>query len=156
MTDEKRQKFILRVSQANPSAMVVVVYDIFDVYCAELLAADTQSEDFKDLIWNCRCCIRELIEGLNMQYELARNFYEIYRFVDRQLITCGVRRETVDLDRCRRLIRSLRDAYAEAAANDRSAPVMKNTDVVYAGMTYGRNDINTESVAAGTNRGFLA
>lgn len=156
MTDEKRQDYILRISQANPSAMVVVVYDIFDEYCGELLAADPASEEFKDLIWNCRCCIRELIESLDMKYELAHNFYDIYRFVDRQLITSGVRRETVDLDRCRKLIRALRDAYAEAAKNDKSAPVMKNTDVVYAGMTYGRNDINTESVAAGTNRGFLA
>ncbi len=155
MTDDKRQDFILRISQANPSAMVVVVYDIFEEYSRELLAADPMSEDFKDLIWNCRCCIRELIESLDMKYELARNFYEIYRFVDRQLITAGVRRETEGLARSFKLITALRDAYAEAAKSDTSAPVMKNTDVVYAGMTYGRNDINTGSIAAGSNRGFL-
>ena len=156
MTDDTRQDYILRISQANPSAMVVIVYDIFDQYSRELLQADPMSEDFKDLIWNCRCCIRELIESLDMKYELARNFYEIYRFVDRQLITAGVRRETVGLDRCFKMIKALRDAYAEAAKNDTSAPVMRNTDVVYAGMTYGRNDLNTDSFAAGSNRGFLA
>lgn len=155
MTDDKRQDFILRISQANPSAMVVIVYDIFDEYSKELLAADPLTEEFKDLIWNCRCCIRELIESLDMKYELARNFYEIYRFIDRELITAGVRRETVGLDRCFKMLKSLRNAYAEVSASDTSAPVMKNTDVVYAGMTYGRNDINTESIAAGSNRGFL-
>ena len=156
MTDELRQDYILKISQANPSAMVVIIYDIFDEYSRELMAADTMSEDFKDCIWNCRCCIRELIESLDMNYELAHNFYDIYRFVDRMLISAEVRRETVGLDRAFKMIRSLRDAYAEAAKSDKSAPVMKNTDVVYAGMTYGRNDINTDSYAAGTNRGFLA
>ena len=46
MTDDKRQDFILRISQANPSAMVVIVYDIFDEYSKELLAADPLTEDF--------------------------------------------------------------------------------------------------------------
>ena len=156
MTDDIRQDYNLRISQANPSAMVVIVYDIFGQYSKELLQADPLSDDFKDLIWNCRCCIRELIESLDMKYELAHNLYDIYRFVDRQLIMAGVRRETVGLDRCFKMIDSLRDAYAEVAKSDTSAPVMKNTDVVYAGMTYGRNDINTDSVAAGSNRGFLA
>ena len=49
----------------------------------------------------------------------------------------------------------LRDAWAEVAKQDRSAPLMKNTDVVYAGMTYGKHDVLTGSSAAGTNRGYL-
>ena len=50
----------------------------------------------------------------------------------------------------------LRDAYAEVAKQDTSAPLMQNADTVYAGMTYGKTDVNTGSTAAGTNRGFLA
>ncbi|MBR3518362.1 MAG: hypothetical protein IKO10_18825 [Lachnospiraceae bacterium] len=49
----------------------------------------------------------------------------------------------------------LRDAYAQVAEKDTSEPLIKNTDVVYTGMTYGKHDMMTGSSATGTNRGYL-
>jgi len=51
----------------------------------------------------------------------------------------------------------LYDAFSQIAKEDTSEPIMKNTETVYAGYTYGKNSLN-EAAFDGTqsSRGFLA
>ena len=48
----------------------------------------------------------------------------------------------------------LRGGFAEAAAKDTSEPLMHNTEQVYAGITYGKNNLN-ESFQSEASRGFF-
>ena len=66
-----------------------------------------------------------------------------------------IRRDPAGLGEAEKIMKSLRDAYASAAESDSSEPIMKNTDTIYAGMTYSRGKLTTDSAASGTNRGFL-
>ena len=52
-------------------------------------------------------------------------------------------------------MRRLYGAFVEAAKQDQSEPVMKNTQQVYAGMTYARCALNEDFVDNGNQRGFL-
>ena len=155
MTDEQKQDFTLRISQANKSALVVILYDIFLTYAGEAEAASPADGTFHIAISKARGALRELIDSLHLDYEIAQSTYQIYRFVERELICADVRRDAAPIAATIRIMRQLRDAYAEAAKTDTSAPLMKNTDVIYAGMTYGKHDVMTGSSAAGTNRGYL-
>ena len=156
MNDDTRQDFILRITQANASAMVVILYDMFLSYSREALAADPKSEAFLSAVRHARGCLSELINSLHMEQELARNIYPVYRFIERRLIMAQVRLCTDDLPRCVAMMEKLRNAYAESVRDDHSAPLMKNADLVYAGMTYGPDDLKMQASAAGTNRGYLA
>ena len=123
-----------------------------------------------------RGCLSELIQSLNRPSsaafpadrrnidpgdnakalkELVENTYSLYRYVERQLIQADVKRDASKIPASMDIMKKLRDSYAASAKNDNSAPIMKNTDVIYAGMTYGSDDINTASAVAGTNRGYL-
>lgn len=156
MTKEQKQDFTLRISQANKSALVVITYDIFLAYAKEAQEADAHAEEFAAAIRNARGALSELLASLNMEQDIAKSTCQLYRFAERELIRADVRRDAAPLPEVISIMQRLRDAYAEAAKTDTSAPLMKNTDVVYAGMTYGKNDIMTGSSNAGTNRGFLA
>ena len=51
------------------------------------------------------------------------------------------------------MIESLRDAYDEVASENKTGPLMQNAQTVYAGLTYGRKDVNV-NLEQLSNRGF--
>ena len=53
-------------------------------------------------------------------------------------------------------MRRLYDGFVQAAAQDMSAPLMKNTQQVYAGYTYGRDDLVETFDKPDRSRGFFA
>ena len=52
-------------------------------------------------------------------------------------------------------IAGLCDAYRQIQDQDTSGPVMNNSQTVYAGLTYGRNQLTENMADQGTNRGML-
>ena len=53
------------------------------------------------------------------------------------------------------MLQQLYEAFAASARQDTSEPLMQNAQQVYAGYTYGKNNIN-ESYDVQSSRGFLA
>jgi len=51
-------------------------------------------------------------------------------------------------------LQKLRDAYAQIASQDDSAPVMSHTQTVVAGLTYGRHSLNENVSDVSSDRGF--
>ena len=87
MTSEAKQDFMLRISEANKSRMVVILYDMFLTYVKESVTSRSGKEyTLEDLetyrigIRNAKAVLRELIESLNMEYDIARRTYQIYRY----------------------------------------------------------------------------
>ena len=52
-------------------------------------------------------------------------------------------------------MRKLYVSFEKVAENDTSAPIMKNTQQVYAGYTYGRDDVVENCQELNKSRGFL-
>ena len=50
----------------------------------------------------------------------------------------------------------LHDAYQTVSKKDDSAPLMDNIQTVYAGITYGRTDVNESFMDNNERRGFFA
>lgn len=154
MTSEKKQEFTLRITQANKSELVVILYDMFQAYLED--AEQTEGEEFHSAISHARAVLNELIESLDMKYEIAKNLYQIYRYVERLLIQADVRLEKEPLKEISGHMSQLRDAYDTVSKEDASPSIMENTEVVYAGMTYGKSDLNENNVGGASKRGFLA
>ena len=157
MTKERKQEFTLRISQANKTEMIVILYDMLEVYLNEAKEAylEEQGADFSQAIIKARGCIRELIASLNYEIELARILLKLYLYCSKELATAQVRNEVTHLDNVMTVINKLQDTYRSASKMDNSAPVMSNTQAVYAGLTYGKNTIHENIAIQDGNRGYL-
>lgn len=157
MTKEYKQQFTLRISQANSTELVVILYEMLLCYLDESEEACRAEDDtaFREAVRKARGCLNELMHSLNLKYEPAPNLLQLYLYCIRRLAACEARRQYECLEEIRRVIRPLHDAYAEVAKQNRQGPVMNNSQTVYAGLTYGRNTLTENMADQGTNRGML-
>ncbi len=82
------------------------------------------------------------------------NFLQLYLYVNRELVRAEVRNAEEPLENVNKVIKGLHEAYAKLDEMDTSGPVMENVQTVYAGLTYGRNNLNENLADQGINRGF--
>lgn len=156
MTDALKHEYTRRISSANSTELVVILYDMVLSYTDEAEAALKSDDDheFYSAISKMRNCINELMCSLHMEYEPAQALLSLYRYCIRKLSTAGIRKSIQALDEIRNVMRPLRESYAGLVSVNTSGPVMDNSESIYAGLTYGKNDVN-ESLVGNTNRGML-
>lgn len=156
MTKECKQKFTVRISQANKTEMIVILYDMTLQYLEDALGCQEADErrEYVDNLYKARGCIRELMNSLNLKYEPAPALLQLYRYCNKELITADVRNQAASVYHVQGIIEKLRDAYRELAKQDTSEPVMKNSQPVYAGFTYGKDRKSEDLADQGWNRGL--
>ncbi|MCM1569466.1 MAG: flagellar protein FliS [Roseburia sp.] len=158
MTKECKQQFTLRISQANSTEMVVILYEMLLCYLDEAQEALKLPEftAFKEAVRKVRGCLNELMRSLNMEYEPAPALLQLYLYCIRRLAHGEFHKEEQDLLHIRSVILPLKDAYAQIAGQNTQGPVMNHSQTVYAGLTYGRNTLTENMTDQGANRGMLA
>lgn len=158
MTKEVKQQFTLRISRANSTELVVILYEMALHFLEEAKGAyaDGDITGYKEAIRKVRGCINELIQSLHMEYEPAPKLLRLYLFCIRRLAYAEVRKEPQVLEEIRGVLTKLGEAYASIAPNNTSAPVMSNTQSVISGLTYGKGAALTEDMTGqDSNRGML-
>ena len=157
MTQDQIKDFTLRISQANTTDLVVVIYDITLCYLDEAkLALDNKdNRALTTAIVNVRKCINELIGSLHYDYSPAGELLDIYVFCSRRLSIVNSDKDYKELEEIHSIILRLRDAYSQISSTNKSGPIMQNSESVYAGLTYGKGMLNENVIGVG-NRGFLA
>ena len=156
MKKEKKQEFTLRITRANKSQMIVILYDMVLVYLEDSLEA-FEKKDYKEYRWNierAEDCLDELLNSLHMEYEIAGILRGLYFFYKRELTTAAIQEKQEKILPVMQMIRELKESYEQIVSQDTSAPIMQNTQEVYAGLTYGKDSLNVNLSDQGTNRGF--
>lgn len=155
MTSELKQQFTLKISMANKTGLVVILYEMMLVYLEEARQAQNahNREAFCKGIKNAKGCLHELMASLHLQYPIAGHLMQLYAYSDRELTRADIKNSTEELLHVKAIMEKLHAAYEAVSKQDDSAPVMTNTQTVYAGLTYGRNKLN-ESLADQGSRGF--
>lgn len=157
MTNEAIQKYKFRITEANKTELIVILYEMFLDYINDAITA-LEKEDrdvFRKEIKRARGCIEELIMSLHLEYDLAKCYLKLYTYINRELASAEVRNTREPLDEVSNMIKELHEAYVQVSKQDSSLPVMANTQSVYAGLTYGKNTLNENLMDHTTNRGFL-
>ena len=158
MTPEKKQEFTLKISEANKTQMITIIYEMVMYYLDEAIESIGvgKKDDAVKSIMRAQNCIDELINSLNMDYELAKNLYQIYIFSKKELtVACA----TFSINRIWRVLKNFKNlhgAYEELEKEDTSGKLMGNTQKVYAGLTYGKHSLNEDVTAMSYNRGLMA
>ena len=156
MKKEKKQEFTLRITRANKTQMIVILYDMVLAYLEDSLEA-YEKNDFKGYKWNierAKDCIDELLNSLHMEYEIAGILKGLYFFYKRELTTAAIHNKQEMVLPVMQMIRELKESYEQIASQDTSAPIMENTQEIYAGLTYGKDSLNVNLSDQGTHRGF--
>ena len=158
MKKEDKQRFAMRITQANPTELVVILYEMFLCYLDEAQEAANSGDVtmFHEAVRKGRGCLNELIDSLDVRYEPAPTLQQLYLYCVRRLALGEARMDIALLDEIRKVICPLHDAYTQLAKQNPAGPVMNNAQTVYAGLTYGRNTLTENMADQGTNRGMLA
>ena len=156
MTAEQKKEFTRKITQANPTELIVILYDISLVYVNEAIhhMETGNMEDARIQANFAKKCIEEMIHNLHFEYDLATVLHRIYLSMKKSLRDGILDHKTEHLIFVRDNLTSLRSAYAEIASQDKSAPVMGHTQTVVAGLTYGRHSLNESLTEEGSSRGF--
>lgn len=158
MKNELKQQFALRITQANKTELVVILYEMFLTYIKDA-KTDLKDQDEKTFhldIQRARGCLKELMGSLNYDYEPAPALLTLYIYVSKLLVTADLHSEEKALDETEKIMQKLHDAYETISKEDHSGPVMGNTQTVYAGLTYSKNDLTVNLDEGRGSRGFFA
>ena len=155
MTKEAKQEYTLRISNANRSQLVVIIYEMLLDYLDDSRKAvdDNDEKQFHDSIRKAINCIRELSDSINYEAKTAGNILSLNVYCIRELSAADIHLDKDRIDGVIKIMKKLYEANKEAAKADRSSPVMNNSQSVYAGLTYGKESL-VVNLNDTTNRGF--
>ncbi|MDO4187966.1 MAG: flagellar protein FliS [Lachnospiraceae bacterium] len=155
MTNETIQYYTRKIADSNPTEIIVLVYEIAENYLDDaILAAKEEDFDTFDIsIDKATKCINDLVEALDLQYEIGYQLMSIYMFMNKELSLSKIRRDRETVARIQAMLTKLKESFKELAKQDTSGAAMGNAQEVYAGLTYGRDSLN-ESTSIDGNRGF--
>lgn len=154
MTDEAKKNFTMRITQANKSGLVVILYEMYLTYLEDAENAVKDRQEFRLALRRARGCLDELLDSLDFNYELSYQLLQLYVYANKEMALADAKGKAEPLKVCRKIMEGLLYAYREVSKQDMSVPVMENAQEVYAGLTYGKGQL-TESLAHQGNRGFL-
>lgn len=156
MENQLKGDFTRRLSQCNASGMIVIIYDIFFAYLDDAKKGLEQNnrDDFKAGIRGAQNTLDELTGALDFKYEISTSLYSLYHYCKEILSKAMYEYKADRVLEAEKIMRKLYASFSEVAKQDTSEPIMSNTQQVYAGMTYGKYDLN-ENFADNNNRGFL-
>ena len=160
MKAESVKIFTRRITSANKSEIIVIIYDIIEenLALAKKALAEGDRETYRNEIKQAISFVKELLVSLDLNYEVSKNLASLYIYVSRCLNFALVSGKKEEIEAARKVLRKLGDSFREVAKTDKSEPVMGKTQQVYAGITYGKGLSLDETLINpdSENRGFRA
>lgn len=142
---------VSRVANASRGELLCITYELL----LERIKNAGQKEGEERKIESKKAIeiIQMLVADLDFNIEISKELFRIYVYVQGLLIQSKARE---GFDEAYKLIEKLYVAFKEIAEKEeQSKPSIQNAEVIYAGMTYGKNNLN--EISLGSNkRGFEA
>lgn len=156
MENSLKQEFTRRLTQCNNGEMIVIMYDIVFAYMEEAKDAYEKNtyEDYKVAVKKSQGGIDTLIGALNYKYDIAKDLHKLYVYAKNCLAKAIYQNRLDGLEEAEKILKRLYTSFCEVAKADTSGPLMRNTQQVYAGMTYRRTNLN-ENYFEDSHRGFF-
>ena len=147
-----------QVANATRGQLLKITYDLLlgSLDNIKKYGEEKAEKEFGAEVGRSRQILQELIDTLDFKQEISQDLLRIYVYINGLLIKSLMVYDGALIDEAKGLINQLLEGWNGAIANDsKSLKVMDNAQQVYAGLTYGKNDLN-ESVLDNNNRGFKA
>lgn len=159
MNNEDLKAFTTRITQANGSELVVIVYEIIlkDIENAKEAFGTQDHATFTRDVNHAIKFVNELINTLDFGYPISYDLMQLYLYCNKQLIQTTLKNELEPLESASKVLTSLLKGFIDVAGQDEGGPLMSNTQQVYAGLTYGKSSLNEMYIDPNqASRGFRA
>lgn len=158
MTNEQIQIFTYRISNANKTEMITILYDMGIAYLEDaIVACDKQdTAQFRIEINRTKDVLHELIASVNTKTELGRTFLTLYVFYAEMLTKAYLDCDKSAAEHVKEMFMKLSSSYNQVSKVDNSGAVMGNTQKVYSGITYNKNQTCDSYAETSSSRGYLA
>ena len=158
MTNEKKKEYSMRIGSANPSEIIVILFDMLKDDLSEASIGSDEGIDHAELVIGH---LRSSLDFSKECYETSSHLLSLYDYVGRLLSKARLKGEkSADrgrlIDEALLVIDPLSEAFRDVAAKDKRPSSMENAEKTVAGMTYGRAGLSEETENYDRNRGFLA
>ncbi len=141
MTKSEINEFTKRIAQSNKTQLIVITYEIIVNY---IESAQNSGSD-RDFIYNIQKAqqfLNDLTSALDYSYELSYDLLSLYSFANRCFVKSIARKQDCNLDTIKNMMLKLRESFEKVSREDKSGPVIKGAEPVYAGITYGKGSLN--------------
>lgn len=158
MTNERIQDFTVRITKANKTEMIAILYDIAIEYCNSALTA-LEIDDkmlYRLELGRVRSTLKELMNSVNTSTELGMTLMRLYIFLKQQLTKAYMDFDRLSLNHVLGIFEKLGKAYEDLSKKDSSDPVMENVEDVYSGFVYNKNRMVENVLSRDLSRGYLA
>ena len=159
MKREMIQEFSMRVTQASRSELIVIMYEIIlreIEYAKEAFSAGDLVAYEKELTQAGRF-VNELMGALDYSIGISYQLMSLYIFANKEMTAAKIQKQPELLEGVTEIFEKLLVGYQKVSEDDVSGPVMKNTQQVYAGLTYGKGTLNEMYVNGNeARRGYMA
>ena len=159
MDKEAIRAFTARITQASRSELVVILYEITLAKIEEAIKAfnENNPDIYEKELKGAQRCVSELMACLDFRYKISYNLMSLYIYVSKQIISALMKRDPITLQYAKSVMQKLLTGFEEVSKNDNSGPLMKNTQQLYAGLTYGKGTLNETYINPNNkSRGFIA
>lgn len=159
MNQEQVRAFATRTTQANRSELILILYEIIrlDLENARKYFNQGEREEFKDSLKHSQKFMNELISCLDFQYSISFDLLQLYLYVNKRIIYAMIKEDSSLLESAEKVMNSLYIGFEGVAKEDKSPPLMQNTQQLYAGLTYGKSSLNETYIDPKEHsRGFQA
>lgn len=148
MTKEEMKEFSLRIAESSKTELVVITYDVILNYVESAVKAHKDNE--LDLVvfnlQKAKQFVNNLSSCLDFKYEISHQLMRLYIYVNNCLVKDIAKRNPANAENVKAVISKLRDSYNEISPLDKSGKVMRNSEQVYVGYTYGRTSTLNEVI----------
>lgn len=159
MKKEAIQAFTARVTQASKSELTVILYEMILDGIAEAREAYEKNDfsSFDKELKRVHKYVNELIVALDFKYKISLDLISLYLYVNKCIISAIIKKNTDTLDSADSVLKKLLVGFEGVSKADDSGPMMRNTQQLYAGLTYGKGKLNETYIdPSNRSRGFIA
>ncbi len=159
MVNDLIKAYTARISQASRSQLVVIMYEIIlsDIESAKKHYEAGQIDSYTRELKHAQRFLNELMATLDYRYELSYQLMSLYIFINKTIITAIYQKKSDNLTDAEAILKILMDGFKGIIKEDKSGPVMQNTQQLYAGLTYGKGVLNETYLNPNEqSRGFRA
>lgn len=147
METSQKKEFQNRIAVAGRKELLLIHYEMIlaELDMIDLTIQAENDEKFRQSISLTQEMVKKLVESLDFNYELSQDLFRVYEKINKHLIEIKRNKNRSLLANIREHIVGLKEAFAEIKSTEES-PLIQNSETVYAGLTYGKDNQLKESV----------
>jgi len=148
--------FQTRIVNAGRGELLIINYEMLLAQLDEVIEAIELDNDvaYGKAMENAFKLLRELSGNLDYSYEISKELISIYIYINKKFIDTSLSKKVSDIEEAKKLLAILLEGWKLTEFKEEE-PIITNGQKVYAGLTYGKNDLNV-IVDHANERGFKA